>query len=86
MAMSRIGAERGWPPMTRTQYDAMCRPRGSLTLGNHETVAKKILQLRDILGITRYMLHISVGTLPHDRVLRTIELLGNEVAPLVRGA
>ena len=86
IAMSRIGAERGWPPMTRAQYDAMRGPGGSLTLGNPETVAKKILQLRDVLGITRYMLHISVGTLPHDRVLRAIELLGNEVAPLVRGA
>ena len=86
MAMSRIGAERGWPPMTRTQYDAMWGPFGSLTLGSPETVAKKILHLRDVLGISRYMLHISVGTLPHDQVLRTIELLGTEVAPLVRGA
>jgi probable LLM family oxidoreductase len=85
IAMSQIGAERGWPPMNRAQYDAMRGPGGSLTLGNPETVAKKILHLRDILGITRYMLHISVGTLPHDRVLRTIEFLGNEVAPLVRG-
>jgi alkanesulfonate monooxygenase SsuD/methylene tetrahydromethanopterin reductase-like flavin-dependent oxidoreductase (luciferase family) len=72
--------------MTRPQYDAMWGPFGSLTLGSPETVAKKILHLRDVLGISRYMLHISVGTLPHDRVLRTIELLGTEVAPLVRGA
>lgn len=86
VAMSRIGAERGWGPMTRQQYDFMCGPQGSLTLGSPETVAKKILALRDILGINRYMLHVSVGTLPHDRVLRTIERLGTEVAPLVRGA
>ena len=81
-----VGAERGWPPMNRSHFDAMTGPGGSLTLGNPETVAKKILHLRDVLGIERYMLHISVGTLPHDQVLRTIELLGNEVAPLVRHA
>lgn len=51
-----------------------------------KAVAKKILALRDILGIDRYMMHISVGTLPHDQVLGSIELLGTEVAPLVRGS
>ena len=56
-----------WTLLTR--FRTIWRTRsGSLTIGNPETVAKKILHLRDILGITRYMLHISVGTLPHDRV------------------
>lgn len=85
VAMSRLGAERGWGPMTRPQYDAMRGPEGSLTLGNPETVAGKILHLRRVLGISRYMLHVSVGTLEHAKVLRTIEMLGTEVAPLVRG-
>ena len=84
IAMSQIGRERGWGPMTRSQYDMMRGPKGSLVLGNPETVARKILHLREVLGINRFMLHISVGTLPHDHVLRAIRMLGTEVAPLVR--
>lgn len=83
-AMTQIGAERGWGPMTRPQYDAMCAPGGSLVVGDVATVAAKISYLRDVLGIDRFMLHISVGTLPHDQVLRAIELLGKEVAPLLQ--
>jgi len=83
-AMTRIGRERGWGPMTRPQYDMMRSPTGSLVLGDPETVAAKILYLRDILGISRFMLHTSVGTMPHDQVLESIRLLGTKVAPLVR--
>lgn len=86
IAMSQLGRERGWGPMTRQQYDMMRGPGGSLVLGDVETVARKILHLRDMLGIDRFMLHISVGTLPHDKVLRSIELLGTRVAPLIRDA
>lgn len=84
VAMSRIGEERGWGPMTRLQFDAMRAPAGSLVLGDPEEVAAKILRWRDVLGIDRFMLHMSVGSLPHKQVLRTIELFGTEVAPLVR--
>ncbi len=84
-AMTRIGRERGWGPMTREQYDMMRQPDGSLVLGDPETVAAKIIRWKEVLGITRFELHVSVGTLPHEKVLRSIELLGNEVAPLVRG-
>ncbi len=84
MAMSRIGQERGWGPMTRNQFDMMRSPEGSLVIGDPEEVATKILRWRQILGVNRFELHISVGTLPHDQVLRSIELLGREVAPLVR--
>ena len=83
IAMSRLGRERGWGPMTRIQYDMMRGPTGSLVLGDPEQVAEKILRWREILGISRFMLHVSVGTLPHDKVLRSIELLGTKVAPLV---
>ncbi len=85
VAMTRLGRERGWGPMTRQQFDMMRGPEGSLVIGDAETVARKILRMRDVLGIQRFMLHISVGTLPHDKVLRAIELLGKEVAPMVRG-
>lgn len=84
-AMTRLGRERGWNPMTRGQYEAMRGPTGSLVLGDPETVADKISHLREVLGVERFMLHISVGTLPHAQVLNSIELLGNKVAPLVRG-
>ena len=84
-AMDRIGRERGWGPMTRDQYEMMRGPEGSLVLGDPESVATKILRWQEILGVTRFELHVSVGTLPHHQVLRSIELLGNQVAPLVRG-
>ena len=83
-AMTRIGRERGWDPMTREQYDMMRQPDGSLVLGDPETVAAKIVRWKEVLGINRFELHVSVGTLPHEKVLRSIELLGTEVAPLVR--
>lgn len=86
IAMSQLGRERGWGPMSRTQFDSMRSPVGSLVVGDVDTVAAKIIRFREILGIQRFMLHISVGTLPHDQVLRSIELLGTKVAPLVRDA
>jgi probable LLM family oxidoreductase len=85
VAMNRIGRERGWGPMTREQFDWMCGPEGSLVIGDPETVAAKILRWRDVLGIDRFEMHQSVGTMAHDRVLRSIELLGEKVGPLVRG-
>lgn len=85
-AMSRLGAERGWGRMTTEAYRGMLGPDGSLVIGDPEQVAEKILRWRDWLGIERFMLHISVGTLPHADVLRAIELLGTEVAPLVADA
>lgn len=83
-AMTNLGRERGWPPMSRIQFEAMRAPGGSLIVGSPNTVASKILRWREVLGIQRFMLHISVGTLPHERVMRSIELLGTAVAPLVR--
>jgi hypothetical protein len=81
--MTLLGRERGWGPMTRGAFDGMRAPDGSLTLGNAEQVAEKIVGMQRVLGIERFMLHISVGTLPHAQVLKSIELLGTEVAPLV---
>jgi probable LLM family oxidoreductase len=82
-AMSRLGRERGWGPMTLQQFDWMRSAEGSLVLGDAETVAAKILRWREVLGVNRFELHVSVGTLPHDRVLRSIEMLGAKVAPIV---
>jgi probable LLM family oxidoreductase len=83
VAMTNLGRERGWGPMTRQQFDMMRAPEGSLVLGSPETVAAKIARMREVLGIDRFLLHNSVGTLPHDRVLRSIELLGTKVGPLI---
>ena len=82
-AMTRLGRERGWGPMTREQFEWMRSPEGSLVLGDVETVAAKILRWKEVLGINRFELHVSVGTVPHDRVLRSIELLGTKVALIV---
>jgi len=83
-AMTRIGRERGWGPMTRPQFDAMRSPDGSLVLGDPDEVSAKIGRWREILGIERFMLHVSVGTMPHAQVRQSIELLGTSVAPALR--
>ncbi|WP_043654860.1 LLM class flavin-dependent oxidoreductase [Nocardia thailandica] len=83
-AMSVIGRERGWGPMTRDQFDALRSPGGSLFVGSPDRVAEKIADVRDTLGLDRFMLHTSVGTLPPEQVLHSIELLGSKVAPQVR--
>jgi probable LLM family oxidoreductase len=82
-AMSQIGRERGWPPMSAQQLEALRAPRGSLTIGTPEEVAEKILFAHELFGHDRHLLHLSVGTMPHADVLRAIELLGTQVAPLV---
>lgn len=82
--MNVIGRERGWPPYTRDAYDAARSLRGALYVGDPEFVAEKIVLLRQNLGVTRFFLHVNVGTMPHREVLRAIELLGTKVAPIVR--
>jgi alkanesulfonate monooxygenase SsuD/methylene tetrahydromethanopterin reductase-like flavin-dependent oxidoreductase (luciferase family) len=82
--MGRIGRERGWPPPTRAQFDAELYLRGAIALGSPQDVIDKILFQYDIFGHERFLLQLTVGPMPHDRVLRAIELLGSEVAPVVR--
>jgi probable LLM family oxidoreductase len=82
--MSRIGRERGWPPMTREQYMALRSPRGALAVGSAQEVAEKILYEHELFGHQRYLGHMSVGATDHADVLRSIERFGTEVAPIVR--
>ena len=82
--MNRVGRERGWSPMSRGQFEAGRSPRGALVVGSPKEVAEKILFEHDLFGNDRFMAQISVGTLPHARVMRAIELFGTEVAPIVR--
>src|SRR5258708_7951161 len=82
---TEIGKERGWPPTTRKQFDAVRGPTGALLIGDAETVAKKILYVNEVLGgLSRITFQMGVSTLPHPKMLRAIEILGTRVAPLVR--
>ncbi|QYG93638.1 LLM class flavin-dependent oxidoreductase [Iamia sp. SCSIO 61187] len=80
----RIGRQRGWPPMTREQFDLAAGPTGALAVGSPETVAAKVVRAVTALGASRYDMKYSAGTLPHDLMLRSIELYATEVAPRVR--
>lgn len=83
-AMNIIGRERGWGQYTRDTFDHARSLEGALYVGDVKTVAEKIIFLRKNVGITRFMLHCPVGSMPHEDVMRSIELLGKEVAPIVR--
>jgi len=84
--MNRIGRERGWPPMSRAQFDAGCEPEGHLLVGTPEDVTRKILAHHGLFENDRFLGHISVGVLPHDQAMRATELYATEVAPAVRTA
>jgi probable LLM family oxidoreductase len=82
---TEIGKERGWPPTTRAQFDALRGPTGALLIGDAKTVATKILYVNEALGgISRLTFQMGVSTLPHEKMLRAIEILGTRVAPVIR--
>jgi probable LLM family oxidoreductase len=84
--MSRIGRERGWQPMSRDQFEAMRSPKGSLLVGSPEQVIEKILYEHELFGNTRFLAQMAVGAIPHQKMLRSIELFGTKVAPTIRKA
>jgi probable LLM family oxidoreductase len=79
----RIGAERGWPPMQRAEFDREADD-GSLYVGSPETVARKIVSTAKALSLSRFDMKYSAGGLSHERLKRCISLYGKEVIPLVR--
>jgi probable LLM family oxidoreductase len=82
---TKIGKERGWPPATRTQFDALRGATGALLVGDADTVAEKILYVNEVLGgLSRVTFQMGVSALPHQKMLRSIELLGTRVAAVVR--
>jgi probable LLM family oxidoreductase len=86
-AFTKIGKERGWPPVTRNQFEALRRPTGALLVSDPETVAAKLLQMNEALGgISRISFQMSVAALAHDKLMHAIELLGTRVAPIIRKA
>jgi probable LLM family oxidoreductase len=84
--MTKIGRERGWPPAQRQDFDAGRTRRGALFVGSPAEVTEKILFQHEIFRHDRFLLQLSVGTMPHRELLRAIELYGTEVAPAVRAA
>ncbi|RUT35025.1 LLM class flavin-dependent oxidoreductase [Arsenicitalea aurantiaca] len=82
-AMSRIGRERGWPPTTRAQFEAGATPEGAYFMGSPQQVIDKILAQHEWFGHQRFGLQLSVGTLPHAKVMKAIELYGTVVKPAV---
>ncbi|MBB3607155.1 LLM class flavin-dependent oxidoreductase [Rhizobium sp. BK602] len=84
--MNRIGRERGWGPTSRAQFDQSRGPNGALFVGAPETVAEKIVAHHKLFKNDRFLLQMAIGTMPHDQIMRGIELYGTKVAPLVRKA
>ncbi|MBA4156733.1 MAG: LLM class flavin-dependent oxidoreductase [Gemmatimonadetes bacterium] len=82
--MDRIGRERGWPPMNRHEFEQSRTLRGANFVGSPQEVIDKILFQHEIFGHQRFLMQMSVGPTPHDKLMRSIELFGTEVAPAVR--
>ena len=82
--MNAIGRERRWSGIGRDEFDRLRSPRGALLVGSPEQVVEKILFEHEVFGHDRFLAQTSLGSLPHARALRSIELLGTEVAPAVR--
>jgi len=82
--MNRIGRERGWPPGTREDFDASTEPEGALLVGSPQQVIDKILYEHELFHHTRFLAQMSLGAMPHDKILHAMELLGTKVAPEVK--
>lgn len=82
--MNRVGRDRGWPPLTRPQFEAARSPRGALMVGSVEQVVEKILLEYELFGNTRFLAQASLGFVPHAMTMRSIELFGTKVVPAVR--
>lgn len=84
---AKVGRERGWSPPTRAQFDDMASPRGAFLVGSPDTVAAKMLRASEVLGgVSRITFQMSTASLETAAMTRSIELLGTEVAPIVRAA
>ena len=86
MMMNKLGRERGWSGISRRDFDALRTLRGALVVGSPQEVSEKILAQHEIFGHQRFLIQMSVGAMPHRDILHAIELLGSQVAPVVRRA
>lgn len=82
--MNRVGRERGWPPLSKQQYDYARSPHAALMVGSVQEVIDKILYEHELFGFTRFLAQASVGNVPHQMVMKSIELFGTKIAPVVK--
>lgn len=82
--MGKIGRERGWPPPSREHFEAECSPHGALFVGSPQQIIDKILYEYELFKHQRFLLQFSIGTMPHEKIMKSIELFGTKVAPAVR--
>ena len=82
--MGRIGRERGWPPPTRAHFERERSATGAILVGSPQEAIDKILYEYELFRNDRFLIQFSVGTLPHARIMKAIELYGTVVAPAVR--
>jgi alkanesulfonate monooxygenase SsuD/methylene tetrahydromethanopterin reductase-like flavin-dependent oxidoreductase (luciferase family) len=83
-SMNEIGKERGWPPITRRDFEAQLGPNGALLIGNPEEVTEKIIRhSRALGGISRFTFMMNPASLPHEKLMRATELIGSRVAPVL---
>jgi len=82
--MDRVGRDRGWPPHTRQQFEYSRSPNGALMVGSVQEVIDKILYEHELFGNTRFLAQASIGNVPHNLVMKSIELFGDKVAPVIR--
>ena len=82
--MNRIGRESGWGPTSRAHFDQSRGPNGALFVGNPEAVAEKIVAQHKIFNNDRFLLQMAIGSMPHAKIMKAIELYGTKVAPIVR--
>ncbi len=84
LVMNKIGRERGWPPMSREQFEAAATLRGANYVGSPDEIIEKALFQHEVFGHQRLLLQLGVGTMPHGQMMHAIELLGTKVAPVLR--
>ena len=84
--MNKIGKERGWSPMTRDHFDALCEPDGPLLVGSVKEVSEKLIYQYKLFNNTRFLAQIISGDIAHEKIMRSIELFGKEVVPAVKEA
>ncbi|MBO6621849.1 MAG: LLM class flavin-dependent oxidoreductase [Balneola sp.] len=82
--MDKIGSERGWAPMSREQFEASTTLKGANFIGSPQEIIDKILYQHEIFGHDRFLMQMSVGSVPHQKMMKSIELFATEVAPVVR--
>jgi probable LLM family oxidoreductase len=82
--MNRVGRDRGWPPLSRQQFEYSRSPKGALMVGSVQQIIDKILYEHEIFGNTRFFAQASVGNVPHNMIMKSIELFGDRVAPVIR--